>query len=152
VESILSDLDGLTAAGQNFTVYAHQVTQLLEFISTGADLTFGNFGSWYDLFQPWGPPNTWCKDRTDEFYTRLVNTPETKAKLTGLWHQLQCGPMANGKVLPLIDQYKAMLKQDLYYDPKGQATQAEIDAEFSQVKQYIVDRNGAIANLLGACP
>jgi hypothetical protein len=152
VESVLSDLDGLTAAGQNFTVYAHEVTKLLEFIPTGADLTFGNFGSWYDLFQPWGAPNTWCKDRTDEFYTRLMKTPATKAKMTGLWQQLQCGAMANGKVVPLIDQYKAMLKQDLYYDPKGQATQAEIDAEFSQIKQYIVNRNGAIANLLGACP
>ncbi len=152
VESVVSDLDGLSAAGQNFTIYAHEVTKLLEFIPTGPDLSFGNFSSWYDLFQPWGPPNSWCANRKDDFFLRILNTPELKYQLTGLWKALRCGPMGNSKIVPLIDQYKAMLKSDLYYDPKGQATQGEIDAAFSQLKKYISNRNADITNELGACP
>ncbi|MSP91930.1 MAG: hypothetical protein EXR79_09060 [Myxococcales bacterium] len=151
-EAVSSDIDSLAAAGQNFTIYHNLDTNKLEFIPTGQDLVMGTSGAWYDVWKPWGPPNSWCNGRVDQFFTRIVATPGLQAKLLEKLKFLRCGPFATATFNAVIDNYRALLKPDVYGDPAGKATAAELDAAYASLKKYVVDRNKYLDGVVGACP
>jgi hypothetical protein len=111
-----------------------------------------NPAAYYDLATPWGAPNSWCKGRIDNFYTRVWQTPAAKAQLLAKMQALHCGAMSTAVLLPTIDAFHEMLKQDLYFDPKGKATPAETDAQYTAFKNYVTKRNLLLDGLLGPCP
>jgi hypothetical protein len=153
VEAAISDVDGLPAAGQNFVIYQDEASGLLEFIPTGQDLSWGNFGGWYPLHTPWGPPTAWCPNRVDEFYQRLVKTPAALAQLRQVWQALACGgPMTAGGLKAVIDGYRKLLKADLEDDPKGSATPAQIANDFSELKAWAGARASLLVGEVGGCP
>ena len=152
IDALLSNIDSLASSGNNFEAYVRTDTNRIMFINSGCDLTFGNWGAWYDLWAPWGPPTAWCTGYDDPFYKRAVATPALKAKLTALLHKLHCGGFATATVNPMIDGFKNILKNDLYLDPKGVATPAQIDADIYSLKVYVTGRNKLLDTEVGACP
>ncbi len=152
VEAFEADIDSLAAAGQNFTMYLNQSNNKLEFIPTGQDLVLGNYGGGnYALATPWGAPNTWCVPRIDNFYTRIWNDVGAKQLLMAKFKALHCGPLAAVPLNAIIDGYHELLKQDLYFDPKGQATPAETDNNYNSLKAYVTARNAWIEPQVGIC-
>jgi hypothetical protein len=151
VDALLSNLDGLASAGQNYTLYADEKTARLHFIGTGTDLTFGNWSAWYDLTAPWGKPNSWCGTRQDQLYLRIWAVPALKDKLFAKFRALQCGLFRDTTILPLIDSYQKALGPYLYNAPKGIASKSQIDQGYTSVKNYIVKRQQTLADLLGPC-
>ena len=115
VEAVTADIDSMAAAGQNVTIYVNQDTGLLQVIPTGQDLDLGNSTAFYPLATPWGLPNSWCPGRIDNFYARLWSTPAAHDALMAKIQALHCGAMSNATLLPLIDAYHELLKQDLYF-------------------------------------
>ncbi len=151
-EAISSDIDTLAAAGQNYTLYMNQETARMEFIPTGEDLVLGFKNSWYDLWAPWGPPNTWCKNRVDNLYARIVATPALKAKLTEVMQKAHCGPFSVKTFVPMIQAYKKLLWVDLTQDPKGILTPTQIDTAYTALIDYVVKRNAYLDTTVGLCP
>lgn len=153
VDAVLSNLDGLAAAGQNVTLYVTPGDQRLHVVFQGADLTFGNFsGAWYDLAAPWGPPNVWCKTRVDRLYERLWSTPSTRPLLLAKLRALQCGPLAPHRMVPRIVQLQNALAQHVYADPKGLYAAWELDAAYANLVGYVQKRKAPLEQLLGPCP
>ncbi|MBI5608200.1 MAG: CotH kinase family protein [Deltaproteobacteria bacterium] len=152
VDALLSNIDGLASAGQNFTAYADEKTKRLHIIATGTDLTFGGFGAWYDLQTPWGSPNAWCPTRADQIYTRIWQVPDLKSKLLTKLRNLQCGMFHQDKLLPLIASYKAVLKPMLTSDPVAKQSPGQVEAAYGSLTSYIKKRQQTLVDLLGACP
>ena len=152
VEAITSDIDGLAAAGQNYTAYVSEKDGRLQFIPTGADLVMGASGGWYELWKPWGAPNGWCAGRLDAFYARMVATPAMKAKILSTVKGLHCAAFSTATMHGLIDGYQKLLAQDVYFDPKGKASKAEIDKAYLAMRDYVQKRNVYLQGLVGACP
>ncbi len=151
-EAIASDIDTLAAAGQNYTIYMNQATAKMEFIPTGEDLVLGKNGGWYNLYTPWGPPNTWCKNRIDEFFTRLVSHVQMKAKFNAMVQKAHCGPFDAKTFVPMILAYKKLLWNDIVYDPKGYLTAAQVDKAYADLVKYVQDRNVYLDTTVGVCP
>ena len=152
-DAMLSNLDGLASSGQNFTFYVNTATAKIEIISSGEDLTFGNFGdAWYDLLAPWGAPNSWCKGRIDWMFKRITQTPTLKAKYLDKLRQLQCGPLSTKTLLPLVDAYAGLIHSLVYNDPKGLMKAADLDNGYAALEAYIAQRADALQTLLGPCP
>ena len=152
VDALLSNLDGFASAGQNFTFYGDEKTKKFHLIATGVDLTFGNFAdAWYDLLTPWGPPNAWCGNRTDQLYLRIWANPVLKAKLLDKFQALQCGLFKASTLLPIVESYQAALKPFVYSDPKGIYTAKQIDANYVSLAEYITKRQKTLSDLLGPC-
>lgn len=152
-DAMLSNLDGLASSGQNFTFYVNTATGKIEIISSGEDLTFGNFGeAWYDLLAPWGAPNSWCKGRIDWMFKRITQIPALKTKYLDKLRQLQCGPLSTKTLLPLIDAYAALVHSLVYNDPKGLVKAADLDNWYAALDAYIAQRADALQTLLGPCP
>ncbi len=152
VDALLSNIDGLASAGQNFTVYNDMKTKRLRIIATGTDLTFGGFDAWYDLQTPWGKPNAWCPARVDQLYARIWQVPELKAKLLNKFKALQCGMFRPEVLLPLVTSYKLALKPFLSSDPKNKQSAAQIEVAYGALASYIQKRQQTLTDLLGACP
>ncbi len=151
-DAVLSNLDGLASAGQNFTLYVDAKTLLIEVIAGGADLTFGNFkDAFYPLESPWGTPNGWCADRVDHLYQRIWQAPKTQALLFEKFRALQCGGFAADKLLARIDSLRALIKAQVYADPKGMNDAALLDAEYGKLKAYVTKRQTTLSALLGPC-
>ena len=151
-EAISSDFDTLAAAGQNFTIYVNPATAKLEFIPTGEDLNQGLNGDWYDLWKPWGPPCTWCGNRVDDLFSRIVATPALKAELVQVMQEIHCGLYAPKNFVPLINAYKKLLWTDLTQDPKGYLTPAQISAAYDELLTYVQNRSVYLDGILGVCP
>ncbi len=152
VDALLSNIDGFASAGQNFTFYADEMTKKFHLIATGTDLTFGNFGKpWYELMTPWGPPNSWCKNRADQLYQRIWAHPVLKQKLLAKFQALQCGLFRDTTLLPLIDSYHNALKPFIYNEPKGIYTPKQVDAYYTSVEDYVTKRQTTLSDLLGPC-
>ena len=152
VDAVLSNLDGFAAAGQNFTLYADEKTVKFHMIATGVDLTFGNMkNAWYDLMTPWGAPNSWCPERTDQLYQRIWQTPALKAKLLAKFQALQCGLFRDTTLLPLIDSYHKALKPYIDNEPKGLYSPTQVDAYYAALAQYVTKRQKTLSDLLGPC-
>jgi hypothetical protein len=151
-EAISSDVDTLAAAGQNYTLYMNQATARMEFIPTGEDLVLGYKAGWYPLWTPWGPPNTWCKNRVDDLYTRIVNTASLKAKLVATMQKAHCGLFATQAFVPMILAYKKLLWVDLTQDPKGILTATQIETAYKELIDYVQKRNIYLDTELGVCP
>jgi hypothetical protein len=152
VDAVLSNLDGFAAAGQNFTIYADEKTTKFHLIATGVDLTFGNMkDAWYDLFAPWGAPNSWCPERTDQLYQRIWQTPALQAKLFAKFQALQCGLFKDTTLLPLIASYHKALKPYIDNEPKGIYTPSQVDDYYVALAQYVAKRQKTLGDLLGSC-
>jgi hypothetical protein len=106
----------------------------------------------YSVWAPWGPPCNWCASRKAEFYLRVLANPGQKAKLVERLKFLRCGPMAPATMHAVIDGYWKLLHDDVYGDPKGQATAAELDKRVAQLKQWISDRAAYLDGIVGPCP
>jgi len=152
IDALLSNIDGLASSGNNFEAYVRSDTNRITLIASGSDLTFGNWGAWYDLWAPWGAPTAWCAGYKDPFYARAATTPALKAKLGAILLALHCGPFATATLNPMIDGLKGLIKNDLYFDPKGIATPAQIDADIYSLKVYVSARNKLLDSQVGACP
>ena len=152
VETVLSDFDSLAAAGNNYEIYVRTDTGKMQFIPGGMDLNYGRNNSWYELYVPWGPPNTWCKGRVDHLFQRILKTPEAVAQLNKAIDALHCGAFDAKAHVALIDGMRAMLAQDLYNDPKGIASKSLIDKEFDTLKAYVVKRGAYLDGIFGKCP
>jgi hypothetical protein len=151
MEAFAADVDGLSAAGQNFSIYGDEKTGALSFIPTGPDLTFGNWNAYYDFAQPWGPPNSWCPNRTDDFYKRAWADSQTHGMLIAKLKAVHCQVFSTSKAYAIIDGYKKLLGPDLYADPKKNVSKGEIDAEFSSLKSWISGRNAKLDKVVGGC-
>ena len=152
VDALLSNLDGLASAGQNFTIYGDEKTKKFHMIPTGVDLTFGNFNdAWYELATPWGPPNSWCADRTDTLYKRIWNNAVLKPKLVAKLQALQCGLFNSATLLPLVQSWQMALKPYVYSDPKGLYTPKQLDTAYLALQTYITKRQKTLSDLLGPC-
>lgn len=152
IDALLSNLDGLPAAGQNFTLYVNADTKLIELILSGEDLTFGNFkNAWYDIFAPWGAPNTWCPKRQDHLYLRILASPEVQPKLLAKMRALQCGLFSPQKIDARLLDLKTKLLPHLVGDPKGIYGQGEIEAAYAAVSSYAAKRGELLAQKLGPC-
>lgn len=155
VEAVLSDLDGLAAAGQNFTFYIDEKSAKLHIVRTGSDLTFGNLGNaFYDLSAPWGLPNSWCPKRADQLYLKIANSPPLKQQLDAKFRALQCGIFKNTTLVPITQQYQAALKPWIYKDPKGlyNGKDNELDAAYLKLRNYVEKRQKTLLDRLGPCP
>lgn len=152
VDSVVSNIDGLAAAGHNFRFYQDEVSGKLHLIASGADLTFGKFGAWYELLTPWGQPNSWCADRVDLMLQRLWQMPATKALLTKKFRQLQCGAFAQGKLLARIDALAEMLYLEATSDPKVLHTPAQHTKAVADLRDYVEKRQATLAAQFGPCP
>ncbi len=152
VDALLSNVDGLASAGQNFTAYADEKTKRIHIIATGTDLTFGGFGAWYDLQTPWGSPNVWCPARVDQVYSRIWQVPDLKSKLLTKFRNLQCGLFHQDKLLPLVASYKAVLKPMLTSDPVAKQSPGQVEAAYGALDSYIKKRQQTLVDLLGPCP
>lgn len=153
VDAVLSNLDGLASAGQNFTFYADEKTKRLHLIATGTDLTFGYFaGAWYPLEAPWGAPNGWCKNRHDTLFERIWANPTLKSQLLAKLRALQCGLFAQTTLVPIVQAYHEVLTPWVYADPKGIRDKPTLDKLHQAMVDYIGSRQATLAALLGACP
>ena len=152
VDALISNIDGFASAGQNFTFYADELTKRLHLIATGTDLTFGNFGAWYDLLAPWGKPNSWCGTRTDKLYQRIWQTPALQAKLFAKFRALQCGLFKEQTLLPLVASYHTALKPFTDNEPVGLYTPKQVDGYYAALASYITKRQKTLSDLLGPCP
>ena len=151
VETVLSDFDSLAAAGNNYEIYVRKDTGKMQFIPGGMDLNYGRNNSWYELYVPWGPPNTWCKGRVDNLFQRILKTPAALAQLNAAIQTLHCGAFSATAHVALIDGMQTMLSQDIYNDPKGIASKSVIDGEFAALKSYVVKRGAYLDTVFGPC-
>jgi hypothetical protein len=152
MDVLTSNVDGMTAAGNNYDVYKDTASTKLFFIHHGMDLTFGNWSANYGFTTPWGPPCTWCTRKQDDFYARMMSTTTTKQQMWDVLKAAHCGPFAATTVNPLIDKMKVLISPDLYSDPKGIKTKSQIDADFLTVKNFLTSRNSGLNSLVGSCP
>lgn len=152
VDALVSNLDGLAAAGQNFTLYVNDQTKLIELIMSGEDLTFGNFkNAWYDIFAPWGMPNNWCPKRQDHLYLRILASPDVQPKLLAKMRALQCGAFLPQKINARLLELKTKLLPHLVADPKGMYGQAEIEGAYTAISNYVAKRAKLLDQKLGPC-
>lgn len=151
-DAVVSNIDGLAAAGQNFTFYINTGTTLVEIIAGGADLTFGNFDAWYAFDAPWGSPNAWCPGRVDQLYQRLWTAAATKTLLLEKFRALQCGPFRAETLVARIDKFRLLIKAEVYADPKGIFSPGQLDVAYATLKDYVLKRQDTLVALLGPCP
>jgi len=152
MDVLVSNVDGMTAAGNNFDIYQDTASNLLYFIHHGMDLVLGNWSAWYSFTAPWGPPCSWCTRDQEDFYARMLATPALKQQMWDLYKSAHCGPFSKNLLLPLVDKLKTLIVTDLYNDPKGIDSDAEINADFVTLKNYISSRHTALDSLVGGCP
>ena len=154
MDVLTSNVDGMTAAANNYDAYGDTKTGKLFFIHHGMDLTLGNWSAWYSWTTPWGPPCTWCKRAQDDFYARMMSTSSLKQQMWDVYKSAHCGPFATSTVNPLVDKMKALLKADQYADPKTNKSNADIDSSYSVLKTFITNRNKSLDALsgVGTCP
>ncbi len=152
MDVLTSNVDGMTTAGNNFDIYGDTSNSLLYFIHHGMDLVLGNWSAWYSFTAPWGPPCSWCNRAQEDFYARMLETPALKQKMWDLYKSAHCGPFSKNVMVPLVDKMKALIVNDVYNDPKGIEKKAQIDADYTTLKNYLNSRHTALDALVGTCP
>jgi len=147
----ISNIDGLAAAGQNFTSYIDTDDFRIRLAMSGADLTFGNFAdAWYEWQTPWGYPNSWCKNRKDDLYLGILASPPAKAAYLNKVKHLQCHSL--NAVWQQAQTWKALIWPKLQNDPKNLADATAIEVEYGKLKKYIEKRQAWMIEQFGPCP
>lgn len=151
VDMVISNIDGLASAGQNFTAYVDTDDFRLRLAMSGADLTFGQFAdAWYSWQTPWGYPNSWCKNRKDNVYLRILESSPAKAAYFNKVRHLQCHSL--NAVWQQAQTWKALIWPKLQNDPKNAYSAADIEWHFDKLKKYIEQRKTWLDQQFGPCP
>lgn len=152
VEAVVSNYDGLVAAGHNFRTYQDPKTGKLNFIGRSMDLSLGIWEGMYPLQTPWGTPNTWCKNRNDLFYSRAWKVPAVKDKLMTKFRALQCGAFKPAPLKTWLRDMRSRIAPLRLAEPKPTFKPAEEEVSYLLLEKYIDDRGKQLDALLGHCP